>query len=170
MENDSSSNLSNTTDGDIAFELPLTLRTSRGIFIGGILMSAMFAAISLWMYMHNKEWPALVGTLLFALLTLLFVLGLLYPITLQIDETGFTLSRPLSKRKTVVTVWQHIEQFGVVNIGRPYVAYQVTESSGRRRIPGGYMLPAFAGMPTPALAALLETCREHFTATAQVRS
>ncbi|WP_266157590.1 hypothetical protein [Dyella silvatica] len=149
--------------GDLGIELPLTLSTGRGAPIIGIAIFTLLAGLSLWIYLDGKDWPALACTLLFALLALLFALTARYRATLRIDETGFTLTSPLRKNKAVTTAWRHVEQFGVVNVGRPYVTYQITPSSGRRRIPGGYLLPAFAGMPTPALAALLEACREHFS-------
>jgi hypothetical protein len=164
MEN---STLPNTTESDesgVGIALPLTLRTGHGPLVAGIAIFALLSGVSLWLYLDGEGWPALACALLFAALAALSAIGVRYPATLQIDETGFTLTSPLRKDKAVTTAWNHVEQFGVVSVGRSYVSYQINAASGRRRIPGGYMLPAFNGMPAPLLAAMMEACREQFSA------
>lgn len=164
MENPALPSTTEADQGEIGLELPLTLRTGHGPLMAGIAIFALLGGVSLWLYLDGEGWPALACALLFAALAVLSAVGVRYPATLHIDETGFTLTSPLRKDKAVTTAWSHVEQFGVVSVGRTYVSYQINAASSRRRIPGGYMLPAFTGMPAPVLAALLEACREHFTA------
>jgi hypothetical protein len=149
----------------LSLELPLVLQTSRGAGVwAAVLLCGALGALGVWLYRDDGAWPALACAILFIGLAVLGGLSALFPATLHIDETGLRISSALRRGGQVTMPWQDFESFGVVNIAhRSCVAYQVSKTSGKRRIPGGYMLPRTQGIPAEVLASLLEASREFFT-------
>jgi len=57
--------------------------------------------------------------------------------------------------------WKDIEGFGTLNVGfNQCVTYQFTKESGRRRLPGGYMISIIFEAPAEEIAMLLEGIRQ----------
>jgi hypothetical protein len=143
--------------------LPISLQMSRGKIARFALICLAVMAFTVWLNsMSIGDWTLWVGGF-FAILFLFFGIMILKPGRLQIEQQGFGIST-LWRRKPDLIPWNYVEGFSVMRIGmKSVVAFQFSEASGRRRMPGGNALPDTFGMEVAELAGILNACREHFS-------
>lgn len=167
--------MSDTTTQDlaednVALELPIELKARRGKGVGVAVVMGLVAAAMVWAALVDAGAWAWAVAVLCALLALVGVSMAIRPSTLRIAEDGFTVDSFMLRLRGGVPVtvpWSHVDGFGAIRIGQgSFVRYDYTEASGRVRVPGGVMLPDTFGLPAPALAGMLQACRDGIGAAA----